>query len=83
MSQNHTDAETLLREWLDIQQQITAADKDMRATSQKSKSAPNRRVRKTIREVRRMLQALSKKLIAFDRACVVGRKESKKAKKGA
>lgn len=82
MSDTSTDAEELLREWLEIQQELASADKDLRNAIQKGKSAPNRRVRKTIRELRKLLQALSKKLIGWDRACVEKRKTAKQSKKG-
>lgn len=67
----------MLMEWLDIQQDIALADEDLRRVLSKGKSAPGRRVRKSIRELRKKLQTLSKRLIAFDRAKTLARKDAK------
>lgn len=81
MSNNTTETENILREWLDIQQELALADKDLRTTLAKGKSAPNRRVRKTIRNLRKMLQLLGKKLVSYDKEQLVKRKEQKRNKK--
>lgn len=75
-------ADSVLSEWLEIQQNIAMADKDLRAAVQKGKLAPSRRVRKTIRELRKMLQALSKKLIAMSKSQVASRRSQKEKNKG-
>lgn len=57
----------LLQKWLEIQEALGFRDKDVRKAITKRRSAPNRRVRKNLRALRKLIFGYSKDLLSLER----------------
>lgn len=71
-----TDNTEMLDKWLEILAALNAPDKDVRKALTKKRSAPNRRARKAIRELRGKMREFAKELLQFERT----HREAKKTK---